>query len=98
MQETPCYAEMPWLDIYSKPNFQGTLRRLRLKADNGSSKFSQTELRSIGSIVVGPKVTAEFFLNGQSEPVRLASKTILAQASSRLISGRVRSLRLAHTA
>jgi hypothetical protein len=89
MQQEIPYEEMPWMDIYSKPDFQGKLKRFRPRPLKSPSEIPQTHLRSIGSIVVGPRVVAELHLIGKSQPIRLKSGTILMDASRRLNGGRV---------
>jgi hypothetical protein len=84
MSRIPCYENMPWVDLFSGPHFEGELVRLYPdQKDNGASAVKK-QLPKFGSIIVGPNVQAKVYLQGKARPIVLRANTVLPLASSRL--------------
>ena len=74
-------SNLPWVDIFTEPNFSGHLYRLRTTLEGGCAIYRDADLPIIGSVIVGPDATAHFEGHGKADSVTLLSRTILPDTS-----------------
>jgi len=70
-------CNMPWVDVFTEPNFQGRIHRLHGDAATGALIIRRPDLPLFRSMIVGPVASAELQRSGNSQPIRLSPGTIL---------------------
>jgi hypothetical protein len=83
---------LPWVDVFADPNFQGKLHRLYGSKTNGTAIFARPHLPVFRSIIVGPGATARLANSGTSKPIKLPERTVLADTEQLTNGVRIQSL------